>query len=132
MKKSAMYGAVMGIVGIFVSAAALGAPTMSVVDGKYVIDVPTNEEYTLTADDVATMMDEDNAAYPLAKKGEGTLIVGAVMENYTNAIYILEGQYKSISATSFGTTNGIRSTRQTTTVPTSRGGAASRLTATSA
>ncbi len=86
---------------------AFAAPTMGVVDGKYVIDVPTNEEYTLTADDVATMMDEDNAVYPLAKKGEGTLIVGAVMENYTNAIYILEGQYKATAVTSFGTKDGV-------------------------
>ena len=31
---------------------AFGAPTMGVVDGKYVIDVPTGETYTLTADDV--------------------------------------------------------------------------------
>ena len=35
------------------ASAAFGAPTMGVVDGKYVIDVPTNEEYTLTADDAA-------------------------------------------------------------------------------
>ena len=58
---------------------AFGAPTFGVVDGKYVIDVPANEDHTLTADDVATMMNEDNVAYPLAKKGGGTLIVGAVM-----------------------------------------------------
>ena len=107
MKRSAMYGAAMGIVGIFVSAAALGAPTFGVADGKYVIDVPTNEEYTLTADDVATMMSDDNVAYPLAKKGEGTLIVGAVMANYTNAIYILEGRYKATAVTSFGTKDGV-------------------------
>ncbi len=86
---------------------AFGAPTFGVVDGKYVIDVPANEDYTLTADDVATMMNEDNVSYPLAKKGEGTLIVGAVMAEYTNAIYILAGQYKATVATSFGTTNGI-------------------------
>ena len=69
-------------IGIACAAACLGAfgaPTREVIDGKYVIDVPTNEEYTLTADDVATMMNEDNVAYPLAKKGGGTLIVGAVM-----------------------------------------------------
>ena len=35
---------------------AFGAPTFGVADGKYVIDVPANEEYTLTADDVVTMM----------------------------------------------------------------------------
>ena len=81
MVKSNVLVAAMGIAGVFVSAAALAAPTMGVVDGKYVIDVPANEEHTLTADDVAAMMNEDNAAYPLAKKGEGTLIVGAVMAN---------------------------------------------------
>ena len=86
---------------------AFGAPTFGVVDGKYVIDVPANEDYTLTADDVATMMNEDNVSYPLAKKGEGTLIVGAVMANYTNAIYILEGRYKATAVTSFGTKDGV-------------------------
>ena len=86
---------------------AFGAPTFGVVDGKYMVDVPEGEDYTLTADDVATMMDEDNVAYPLAKKGGGTLIVGTVMAEYTNDIYILDGQYKAIAATSFGTTNGI-------------------------
>ncbi|MBQ6339843.1 MAG: hypothetical protein IJI36_11930 [Kiritimatiellae bacterium] len=86
---------------------ALGAPTMGVVDGKYAIDVPEGEDYTLAADDVATMMDEDNVAYPLAKKGGGTLIVGTVMAEYPNDIYILDGQYKATAATAFGTTNGI-------------------------
>ena len=86
---------------------AFGAPTFGVVDGKYVIDVPEGEDYTLTADDVATMMNEDNVAYPLAKKGGGTLIVNTVMADYPNDIYILDGQYKAIAATAFGTTNGI-------------------------
>ncbi|MBR0506415.1 MAG: hypothetical protein IJJ84_13505 [Kiritimatiellae bacterium] len=86
---------------------AFGAPTFGVVDGKYVVDVPANEDYTLTADDVATMMNEDNVAYPLAKKGGGTLIVGAVMAEYPNDIYILDGQYKATAVNSFGTTTGI-------------------------
>ena len=86
---------------------AFAAPTFGVVDGKYVIDVPANEDYTLTADDVATMMNEDNVAYPLAKKGGGTLIVGAVMAEYPNDIYILDGQYQATAVNSFGTTTGI-------------------------
>ena len=86
---------------------AFGAPTFGVVDGKYVVDVPANEDYTLTADDVATMMNEDNVAYPLAKKGGGTLIVGAVMAEYPNDIYILDGQYQATAVNSFGTTTGI-------------------------
>ena len=85
---------------------AFGAATFGVVDGKYMVDVPEGEDYTLTADDVATMMDEDNVAYPLAKKGGGTLIVGTVMAEYTNDIYILDGQYKATAATAFGTADG--------------------------
>ena len=86
---------------------AFAAPTVGVVDGKYVFTVPENETYTLTADDVATMTSADYAACPFVKAGAGTLVVGAVMENYANDIYILDGQYKAIAATSFGTTNGI-------------------------
>ena len=86
---------------------AFAAPTCEVVDGKYVFTVPENETYTLTAEDVATMMSEDYVNYPLAKAGAGTLVVGAVMADYTNAIYILDGQYKATDRAAFGTTNGI-------------------------
>ena len=88
-------------------AGAVAAPTCEVVDGKYVFTVPENETYTLTAEDVATMMSEDYVNYPLAKAGAGTLVVGAVMADYTNAIYILDGQYKATDRAAFGTTNGI-------------------------
>ncbi len=97
----------MGFACVAASLGAFGAPTMGVVDGKYVINVPPGETYTLEADDVATMMDEDNVAYPFAKTGEGTLVVGAVMANYSNDIYILDGMYKATAATAFGATNGI-------------------------
>ena len=60
-------------------ASAVAEPTCEVVDGKYVFTVPENETYTLTADDVATMMSADYATYPFAKAGAGTLEVGAVM-----------------------------------------------------
>ena len=40
-------------------AGAVAAPTCEVVDGKYVFTVPEGETYTLTADDVATMMSVD-------------------------------------------------------------------------
>ena len=89
------------------AAAVSAAPTCEVVDGKYVFTVPEGEEYTLTADDVATMMDETNVAYPFAKAGAGTLVVGAVMADYPNDIYILDGRYKPTAKTSFGTTNGV-------------------------
>ena len=89
------------------SIGALAAPTCAVVDGKYVFTVPEGETYTLTADDVATMMSADYVTYPLAKAGAGTLVVGDVMADYTNAIYILDGQYKATATTAFGTTNGI-------------------------
>ena len=87
--------------------AASAAPTVGVVDGKYAINVPEGEDYTLTADDVATMTSANYVAYPLAKTGAGTLVVGAVMANYSNDIYILDGQYKPTAKTSFGTTNGV-------------------------
>ena len=86
---------------------AFAAPTCEVADGKYVFTVPEGETYTLTAEDVATMMSADYATYPFAKAGAGTLVVGDVMAGYTNAIYILDGQYKATAATSFGTTDGV-------------------------
>ena len=92
---------------VLACAGAFAAPTCEVVDGKYVFTVPEGETYTLTADDVATMMNADYATYPFAKAGAGTLEVGAVMADYTNAIYILDGQYKATAATSFGTADGV-------------------------
>ena len=58
---------------------AFAAPTCGVVDGKYVFTVPEGETYTLTADDVATMMSADYVTYPFAKAGAGTLVVGDVI-----------------------------------------------------
>ena len=94
------------LAGVFVALAASAAPTCEVIDGKYVFTVPENETYTLTAEDVSTMMSEDYVTYPFAKAGAGTLVVGDVMASYTNAIYILDGQYKATAATSFGTADG--------------------------
>jgi len=91
---------------VLACASAVAAPTCEVVDGKYVFTVPENETYTLTAEDVSTMMSEDYVTYPFAKAGAGTLVVGDVMASYTNAIYILDGQYKATAATSFGTADG--------------------------
>jgi len=82
---------------------AFGAPTFGVVDGKYVIDVPTNEDYTLTADDVATMMNEvfvtlfpDMHEYivattvaQLTPQTEG-LIPALCLEEEDDFIYIIE------------------------------------------
>ena len=92
---------------LMASIGAFAAPTCEVVDGKYVFTVPKNETYTLTAEDVATMMSADYVTYPLVKAGAGTLVVGDVMADYTNAIYILDGQYKATAATSFGTMDGV-------------------------
>ena len=92
---------------VLACAGAFAAPTCEVVDGKYVFTVPEGETYTLTAEDVATMMSEDYVTYPFAKAGAGTLVVGAVVADYTNAIYILDGQYKATDRAAFGTTNGI-------------------------
>ena len=86
---------------------AVAAPSCEVADGKYVFTVPEGETYTLTADDVATMMSVDYVTYPLVKAGAGTLVVGDVMATYPNDIYILDGQYKATATTAFGTTNGI-------------------------
>ncbi len=93
-------------VGLAASLGAFGAPTCEVVDGKYVMTVPEGETYTLTAADVATMMSDDYVTYPFAKAGAGTLVVGDVMADYTNAIYIVDGMYKAVAATSFGTKDG--------------------------
>ena len=81
---------------------AFGAPTMGVDDGKYVIDVPAGETYSLTADDVTAI-----GTLPLVKAGEGTLKVDDVLKDYTGDIYVTNGIYQATKAGAVGTTNGV-------------------------
>ena len=81
---------------------AFGAPTMGVDAGKYVIDVPAGETYTLTADDVTAI-----GTLPLVKAGEGTLKVDDVLKDYTGDIYVTNGFYQATTAGAVGTTNGV-------------------------
>ena len=81
---------------------AFGAPTMGVDAGKYVIDVPAGETYTLTADDVTAI-----GTLPLVKAGEGTLKVDDVLKDYTGDIYVTNGFYQATTSGAVGTTNGV-------------------------
>ena len=91
----------MGIVGVLMSSVAVGAPTREVIDGKYVFTVPAGETYTLTADDVAAF-----DGYDLVKDGEGTLVAGVVVTNYTGDIYITNGIYRAAAAGALGPNGG--------------------------
>ena len=66
-----------------------------------VINVPENEERTLTADDVAGFDSK-----PLVKLGKGRLNVGAEMKDFAGDIFIREGVYRATNAGSFGTDAG--------------------------
>ena len=94
----------MKMIGVLCAAAtfcAFGEPTKSIDGGKYVIDVPTGETYTLTADDVAAI-----GSLPLVKAGEGTLKVNDVLKDYNGDIYITNGFYQASTTGAVGTVVG--------------------------
>lgn len=99
--------ALASVAALSICSAALAGPSAGVSGGKYVFTVPADETYTLTSDDVSAAMSGDNLNYPFAKQGAGCLVVGDVMADYPNDIYILEGQYKAVAKTSFGTSAGV-------------------------
>lgn len=84
------------------AAVAFAAPSMSeTTDGKYEISVPANEEYALTAADVAAIGSRD-----LVKRGAGALKSGACLKDYAGAIRVEEGVLAVTESGALGTSAG--------------------------
>ncbi|MBO5940123.1 MAG: hypothetical protein J6R18_02880 [Kiritimatiellae bacterium] len=89
-------------------AAAGGCPAEEMVakgfdeaTGVYVINVPEGREYQITSSDLSEVN-----ANPIAKRGLGTLTVGAAMRGFTGDIRIEEGVYAAKDPESLGTADG--------------------------
>ncbi len=88
---------------------AVGAATADTTKGlvvedettRYVVSVPADETYALTADDVAEM-----GAYPLHKRGDGTLQAGDAMAAFAGDIHVEAGVYLAVTRNALGTSAG--------------------------
>ena len=69
--------------------------------GVYTINVAEGSSYKITADDIKAA-----GAYPIAKRGSGTLEVGGTMGSFAGEIRIEEGVYKATKAESLGALDG--------------------------
>lgn len=100
----------MGIVGLgllFGASAVWAVPAKEVRDGKYWIDIPTGEEYTISDEDMPMIMPEGQTHLDLWKIGEGTLVMTTnnnteALKDYTGNIYATNGLLKVMSEYGLG------------------------------
>ena len=105
-----MKASVMGIVGLgllFGASAVWAVPAKEVRDGKYWIDIPTGEEYTISDEDMPMIMPQGQTHLDLWKIGEGTLVMTTnnnteALKDYTGNIYATNGLLKVMSEYGLG------------------------------
>ena len=105
-----MKKAVKTVVGLCIllgASAVWATPAKEVRDGKYWIDIPTGEEYTISSEDLPMIMPEGQTHLDLWKIGEGTLVMTTnnnteALKNYTGNIYATNGLLKVMSEYGLG------------------------------
>ena len=102
-----MFACILAVVAAVGACFAEGTAEATVVKGfddatgVYAINVAEGSSYKITADDI-----KEAGAYPIAKRGSGTLEVGGTMGSFAGEIRIEEGVYKATKAESLGALDG--------------------------